>query len=142
MAGAARAPPCGRELPTLVSDAAASWERRRAWYARLLGDGGALFVARDDAGNPKGYAVVETVLGADDTFEVVGGVVELVSVVVAVDARDNGIGSRLIEAVKAHAARQGVDTLRVAVMAGNDRARRFYERVGFEAGEDVLYRKI
>jgi ribosomal protein S18 acetylase RimI-like enzyme len=44
--------------------------------------------------------------------------------------------------VRDHAARQGVDTLKVAVMTGNSRARRFYQDAGFEAGEEVLYHKI
>jgi len=128
--------------PWLVGDTAASWERRRTWYTRLLGDGGALFIARDDNGTAVGYAVTETVRGTDDTFDVVGGIVELVSLAVAENARQQGVGARLMEAVEGHADDQGVDTLKVAVMAGNERARHFYEMLGFEAGEEVLYRNL
>jgi L-amino acid N-acyltransferase len=67
---------------------------------------------------------------------------DVVSLVVGEAARGKGIGARLMEAVRDHAARQGVDTLKVAVMAGNSRARRFYENAGFEAGEEVLYQKF
>jgi GNAT superfamily N-acetyltransferase len=126
----------------LVSDVAASWDRRRTRYAKLLADEGALFVARDDQGQPVGYAMTQTEFGADDTFKVVGGIVELVSLVVGEAARGKGTGARLMEAVRDHAARQGVDTLKVAVMTGNSRARRFYQDAGFEAGEEVLYHKI
>ena len=46
-----------------------------------------------------------------------------------------------MESIQADAVSQGVDTLKVAVMEGNSRARHLYEEAGFEAGEQVLYAK-
>ena len=45
-----------------------------------------------------------------------------------------------MDAVDAELERRGVRDLEVAVMAGNDRARRFYERRGLRAGEVLLFR--
>ena len=45
-----------------------------------------------------------------------------------------------MDAVDAELDRRGVRDLEVAVMAGNDRARRFYERRGLRVGELLLYR--
>ena len=36
----------------------------------------------------------------------------------------------------------GGDVVKVAVMAGNHRAARFYESLGFSEGEQVLYRHL
>jgi hypothetical protein len=45
-------------------------------------------------------------------------------------------------AVREHAARLGIDTLKVAVMVGNRRAQVFYATAGFELAEEVLYVKL
>jgi hypothetical protein len=68
--------------PYLVHDAVASWVRRRVWYERLLADGGTYFVARDN-GRLVGYAFALLTPGTDDTFDVRGGIIEVVSLVVA-----------------------------------------------------------
>jgi ribosomal protein S18 acetylase RimI-like enzyme len=128
--------------PRLVQDLDASWQRRRAWYERLMEDGGRLFTARDGEGRAVGYALIDVVPGPDDTFDVANGLIELVSLVVAPDVRGAGIGHLLMACVEQTARALGLDTLKVAVMAGNDRALRFYESFGFVRGEVVLYRTI
>jgi ribosomal protein S18 acetylase RimI-like enzyme len=125
----------------LLDDAGESWVRRRALYVRLLDDGGALFTARNENGQALGYAFTQTTPGADDTFDAPNGVIELVSLIVLPDARSEGIGTQLLDAVRNFARRESIDMLRVAVMLGNDRARAFYERSGFTAAEAVLYLK-
>jgi ribosomal protein S18 acetylase RimI-like enzyme len=77
----------------------------------------------------------------DDTFATRGGMAELTTLVVAAGHRRVGTGRRLLAAVEAHAGAAGIDTVRIAVMAGNDAARVFYERVGYRLGEHVLYRR-
>jgi ribosomal protein S18 acetylase RimI-like enzyme len=128
--------------PRLVQDLDASWQRRRAWYERLLNNGGHLFIARDASGRAVGYALIDVVAGPDDTFDVVNGLVELVSLVVAPDVRGAGIGHLLMAGVEKEARALGIDTLKVAVMAGNDGAFRFYESFGFVPAEAVLYRTL
>ncbi len=118
-----------------------SWARRREWYRRILDGDGAYFLAADGA-KPVGYAMVQVHSGADDTFEVSGGILEIVSLAVTKDLRGEGIGTMLIGAAKAFARSRSIDTLKVAVMDGNDRARRFYEASGFALGEFVLYQRV
>jgi ribosomal protein S18 acetylase RimI-like enzyme len=122
----------------LVDDPQQSWERRSTWYRALLADGGAYFVAREGE-VPVGYAMTQTVRGPDDTFEVRGGIVEVITLVVDESQRARGIGAALIAAVREFAAGKGIDTVKVAVMVGNTRAASFYRRLGFEPAEEVLY---
>ena len=78
--------------------------------------------------------------GDDDTWPVGAALAELVSLAVAPEARGQGLGTALMDAVDAELERRGVRDLEVAVMAGNDRALRFYERRGLRAGEVLLFR--
>ena len=125
----------------LVQDPQTSWQRRRLWYRELLTHGGGYFVAREgDAA--VGYAMTQAVLGTDDTFEVRGGIVEIISLVVIESMRSRGVGRALVAAVRDFATRAGIDTLKVAVMVGNERAEDFYASLGFEPAEQVLYVKL
>jgi len=122
----------------LALDAQQSWKQRLLWYRELLADRGAYFIARE-ADAALGYAMTQAVLGADDTFEVRGGTLEIITLVVAESARSRGVGRELIAAVRHYAARLGIDTLKVAVMTGNSGAQEFYSKAGFEPAEEVLY---
>jgi ribosomal protein S18 acetylase RimI-like enzyme len=125
----------------LVESLELSWARRREWYLRILNGDGAYFLVADGA-KAAGYAMVQVHSGPDDTFEVSGGVVEIVSLAVTEDLRGKGIGTMLIDAAKAFARSRRIDTLKVAVMDGNQRAVRFYEASGFALGEFVLYHRL
>jgi len=63
-----------------------------------------------------------------------------VTLSVAPNSRGGGIGTALMDAVDAELERRGVHSLEIAVMAGNDRARAFYERRGLRVGELLLFR--
>jgi ribosomal protein S18 acetylase RimI-like enzyme len=124
----------------VLADDDLSWERRRDGYRALL-EGSDAFVLLARAGEvPAGYAVVKIRPGDDDTWPVGAHLAELISLAVAPDARGRGLGTALMDAVDAELERRGVRDLEVAVMAGNDRARRFYERRGLRVGEVLLYR--
>jgi GNAT superfamily N-acetyltransferase len=125
----------------LVDDLDQSWGRRRAWYQRLLSDGGAYLIAHDHD-HAVAYAFLHIVAGLDDTFEVKNGIVEIVSLVVDQHARGQGVGTSLLHAIEALATTRGIDTLKVAVMAGNDRALAFYRAGAFARGEEILYRRL
>ena len=66
----------------------------------------------------------------------------MVSLVVAEQARGEGVGRQLMAAAEDLAAKHGCDTIRVAVMAGNDRASAFYASLGYSPAEHVLLRTI
>jgi GNAT superfamily N-acetyltransferase len=55
----------------------------------------------------------------------------LISMFVQPDRRDDGVGSRLVDAFKAWAKERGAAQLRVTAYTANDGAVRFYQRHGF-----------
>ncbi|MER7440819.1 GNAT family N-acetyltransferase [Micromonospora avicenniae] len=59
------------------------------------------------------------------------GVAELISMWVHPQARGHGVADALVDAVARWARQAGADRLRLAVMAGNERAARLYRRHGF-----------
>lgn len=126
----------------LVGDPAASWTRRRDWYRKLLSSGAAFFTATDDRGGLVGYAMIGLEAGPDDTFDVAGGIAEVVSLVVSPAWRSAGVGRTLLAAAEEFARSRGFDTVKIAVMRGNARARRFYEASGYAVAEEVLYRRL
>jgi ribosomal protein S18 acetylase RimI-like enzyme len=125
-------------LPVLADDDL-SWERRKVWYERMLAGDAFALVARD-GGRPVGYAFVDVRDGVDDTWPYGRRMAELVTLSVAPEERGGGVGTALMDAVDAELERRGVRDLEMFVMAGNDRARAFYERRGFRVGEHLLFR--
>jgi ribosomal protein S18 acetylase RimI-like enzyme len=130
------------DYENLVEDLGASWERRLNWYRRILAEGGSYLTAVDEAGHPVGYAMVAIESGPDDTFETARGIAEVVTLVVAGDQRSAGIGRALLRAAEGIARDSGFDTMKIAVMSGNARARAFYETYGYSVAEHVLYRHL
>jgi len=80
--------------------------------------------------------------GPDDTFEVVSGLAEVVTLVVSPGHRSGGVGPALLGATEQIAGDHGFDTVKIAVMSGNARALRFYEANGYGVAEHVLYRRL
>lgn len=60
--------------------------------------------------------------GPDDTFDVTGGMAEVVTLIVSRDQRSAGLGGALLAAAEDIARSHGFDTVKVAVMDGNGRA--------------------
>jgi ribosomal protein S18 acetylase RimI-like enzyme len=130
------------EYENLVVDPGISWARRRDWYRRLLAAGGVYLTAVDDLSRLIGYVMIGVEDGPDDTFDVKGGVAEVATLVVTRDRRSTGVGRALLSAAEDFARTRGFDTVRIAVMSGNARAREFYEANGYTVGEEVLYRRL
>lgn len=57
---------------------------------------------------------------------------ELLSIVVAPEARRKGVGKALVAAMVSEFACRGISRVKVAVGAGNEEANAFYQRQGFE----------
>lgn len=130
------------DYPALVEDLDSSWASRLRWYRRLLTRGASYVTASDDEGRLLGYAMVAFEEGPDDTFEVMGGIAEVVTLIVTRGRRSHGVGRALLAAAERLATGRGFDTVKVAVMSGNVRAQDFYEACGYSAGEQVLYRRL
>lgn len=58
------------------------------------------------------------------------------------EARNRGIGGRLLDAAEAELAEAGVDTVSLEVLAANDAARRFYSRHGYRDHRIELAKRI
>jgi GNAT superfamily N-acetyltransferase len=125
----------------LVENMAVSWQRRLRWYEELLDEGAVYLTATEDA-DLVAYVMVTVAAGPDDTFESARGVPEVVTLVVAEGHRSGGLGRALLEAAEQVARDRGFDAMKIAVMAGNSRAQRFYEAAGYSVGEHVLYRRL
>jgi GNAT superfamily N-acetyltransferase len=130
------------EYRALVEDSRSSWASRLRWYRQILAEGGSYVTAENQRGRVLGYAMVAVADGPDDTFEVTGGIAEVVTLIVASDMRSAGLGRALLSAAEDIARDRGYDTVRIAVMSGNLRARSFYEARGYSVAEHVLLRRL
>lgn len=110
--------------------------RMRAWLGRSpaerLDRPGDTLVVVDDADTVLGYAHYGAYrLDRRDTYHPTDG--EIHAIYVRPDTWGCGAGTVLIRAALAELAGAGRSVVRLWVLAGNDRARRFYERRGFAA---------
>lgn len=78
------------------------------------------------------------ILTIKDFFGVSHGHVSVLST--TVDAEGTGVGRALIDYAERWTTRRGLSLMTLNVFAGNERARRFYDRVGFEV-EMLKYAK-
>ncbi len=100
------------------------------WRQRLASASAATFLAWTGS-MPAGTATGK-IDDPDDEFAVPGAW-QLVGMWVAPQARGTGIAGSLVEEVAGHAASQGAAVLVLWVTEVNDRARAFYQRIGFTA---------
>ena len=126
----------------LVADVDFSWASRLEWHRRVVAEGGRYLTATDDDGRLIGYAMISVEPGPDDTFDITGGIAEVVTLVVSRGRRSAGVGQALLKAAERVARDHGFDTVKIAVMSGNARAQAFYEAHGYSVGEHVLYRRL
>jgi len=99
------------------------------WSQRLGSATAATFLAWQDS-EPVGAATGKVENPADE--HAIPGCWQLVGMWVDPSARGRGVADALVEAVAAHARSQGAEALVLWVTEVNDRARRFYQRMGFQ----------
>ena len=118
-----------------------TWELRRRLYRQIFAEDETAFVALAERdGEAVGYAVCHRHEGWDDTWETGDWVGEVETLVVAPDARGGGTGTAMLDAAEAELGRRGAHDIRIAVMAGNDRAMEFYLRRGMRPTITYLMR--
>lgn len=108
---------------------AEGWEVRRARYERSLADDAVLLIA-DGPDGAVGYAAA-----APRTAPVnlaIERMLEVETVAVLPEARGEGIGAALMDAVRDLADELGIGHISLSVRTANEGALRFYERQGFE----------
>jgi ribosomal protein S18 acetylase RimI-like enzyme len=109
--------------------AAESWPaRRRQYEAWSLEPGWRLLVA-DDEGTVCGYAAARITPSAS-AWDFGAHVGRLETLAVLPSARGRGVGTALLESIRARWRDAGVRFATVSVIAGNDGAQRFYDRLG------------
>jgi ribosomal protein S18 acetylase RimI-like enzyme len=120
----------GREFPVHADEQ--SWERARDNYGDWLADSAAiLLIARSqDQAEPLGYVVCRLHPGGP-TFDLGELRGEIDSLVVDDRARGRGIGTALLNAVRADLNERGIAYCSIGVLAPNTEATKLYERVGF-----------
>jgi ribosomal protein S18 acetylase RimI-like enzyme len=120
----------GGEFP--IRRAEPSWEQARRDYRDWLADdAGILLIARDEgSSDPLGYAVCRLIDGGA-TFDLGAVRGDVDSLVVREEARGRGIGTALLDAVRAELVHRGVAYWSIGVLARNSEAARLYNRVGF-----------
>jgi ribosomal protein S18 acetylase RimI-like enzyme len=109
--------------------AAESWPSRRRQYQTWSAEEGWLLLVAEINGEVQGYAAARITASAG-AWQVGERVGHLETLAVAPDARGEGIGTALVGEVRAHWRRAGVCLAVVSVLAGNDEAARFYQRLG------------
>ena len=107
-----------------------SWRRRLRLYRRWLAEKDAFLLLAEDGRRRVGYAVVH-LREADESWDTSGRFGVLESIAVAPGRRGKGIGRQLMAAVFVALRKRRVSVLEIGVVSANERARRFYESLGF-----------
>jgi ribosomal protein S18 acetylase RimI-like enzyme len=107
-----------------------SWPLRKAHYERLLATPGAFVLLTRRKDRAVGYVLVHIHEGADDTWPTGNRIGDIESVALLPEERSRGLGTHLLDLAEEHLAQQGIDTVQLSVMTGNDRAVEFYKRRG------------
>ena len=121
-----------------------AWQRRRErWRSTLESSDGILVIAERD-GRVVGALVGESEDPADgsDTFEVPTSTAHVHDIAVLPEAQGGGVGKALMERFEEVLRERGVKSYGLEVMAGNDAARAFYERLGLELAQMTLYKVL
>lgn len=106
-----------------------SWAARRPKYERALQDPDAFVMVAERRERPVGYAFVSLGEGPSG-WEHGSRVADVETVSVLTDARGQGVGAALMDAVESELARLDVREFRVKILPSNVDALRFYERRG------------
>ena len=124
----------------ILRDDELSWQRRRAWYARMIEHEHGFVLVAHDADTPIGYAFVRVHEGPDDTLDFGARWGQVVTLSVLPDHRGSGVGTAIMDEVDRQLATIGIHHVEIDVMQGNDRALEFYERRGYVIGQVYLFK--
>jgi ribosomal protein S18 acetylase RimI-like enzyme len=125
------------------TDDKTSWKVRSDSYREWLVDPRSFLLIAREGERVIGYAVTRVMESGPewrDAWAVPPTMAELETLVVLPEFRGTGLGTRLLDAVEDELDRQGITEVIVGIVAGNDGARRLYERRGFRPRWVVLSR--
>jgi ribosomal protein S18 acetylase RimI-like enzyme len=130
--------------PAAERGADVAWQRRRGrWEATLNSADGIGLVAERD-GRVVGALIGEVEKPADgsDTYAVPGSTAHVHDLAVLPEAQGAGVGRALMERFEGELRARGVESYGLEVMAGNDTARAFYDKLGLELAQVTLYKVL
>lgn len=113
-------------------DADAMLETDKAVFAAALENGAVIFIAEDQTQTPLGFVHVHP--GSDHYFK--EKPCHISDLIVAPVGRGQGVGKLLMAKAEEWAKNEGYEKLTLNVFAGNGRARKLYEELGF--GADIV----
>lgn len=114
-----------------------SWRRRHAKYAHWLERPGTFVLVAERDDDLVGYAFV-TIEPGYASWDSGDQLAELETLSIAPAARGQRVGSRLVAAVRARLASDGITQLAVTSAITNVGSHRFYERHGFNKAHTVF----
>jgi ribosomal protein S18 acetylase RimI-like enzyme len=114
-----------------------SWALWQAKYIHWVKDSDAFALVAEAEGCLVGYAFV-TVARGYSSWNGGDGLAQLETLSVAPGFRGQGVGERLLAAVRERLSAAGIERVALTALCANGRARRFYERHGFCPAEIVL----
>jgi ribosomal protein S18 acetylase RimI-like enzyme len=91
-----------------------------------------IFVTEDESGAVAGLAKLRIATGKDDGLTLTDATVRLGYLAVHPQSRGKGHGTALLKAVEDAAIKANASQVRLDVWTFNERARKFYERAGFQ----------
>jgi ribosomal protein S18 acetylase RimI-like enzyme len=104
--------------------------RRFDRFRRELGEGRVTLYLVREGDQPVAFALTRRRPEGEASFDTGDDVAELEAMAVTPEHRGRGLGSALLRRVHESLAEQGVGYLSLTVMAGNERAERFYRGFG------------
>lgn len=102
---------------------------------------GKIFVVEQN-GRVAGYSAVQIWNNSEELHEEPYAYAYISDLVVLAACRGRGLGRALLQAAEYYAKHQGIDILRIGVLAGNKPVRRMYENYGFNEHKVVLEKGI
>jgi ribosomal protein S18 acetylase RimI-like enzyme len=122
----------------------AAWQRRRGrWEATLRSSDGVGLVAELD-GRLVGALIGEIEMPAEgsDTYAVPSSTAHVHDLAVLPEAQGAGVGRALMDRFEQLLRERGVESYGLEVMAGNDAATAFYDKLGLERAQVTLYKVL
>lgn len=113
-------------------DAGAMLETDKVVFATALENGAIIFIAENQAQTPLGFVHLHP--GSDHYFK--EKPCHISDLIVAPAGRGQGVGKLLMAKAEEWAKNEGYEKLTLNVFAGNGRARKLYEELGF--GADIV----
>jgi ribosomal protein S18 acetylase RimI-like enzyme len=117
-------PPPWREAGEMDAAVAQQWAHELAHPT----PGSSFLVAEDASGAPAGFVWVKT----ERDYFIERPVGHVIDIAVTEAAEGRGVGRALLEAAERWAEERGYPWLTLHVFEGNDRARRLYEKMGYQ----------